>query len=247
VKKLPLIAITLLILGAAAIGFGVYSFNEASRLQGYAEDYEARADAVAAKEAATLSVEERSDLNSLESTPLYRTSDSYWGDATETENQAWTFVGVGAALAVAGAVVLVAHRRRVANLAPIKKKLVIGITLMVLGLTSGVLAVFPFISASEHERLKDQSLTQADEAMTRATTGQPENHDTEIREAEFRANDAATYNDFAQEATLQAWLLTAGAVVLLGSGVLVLRAQRKSATRTPANADPEATQVIQRI
>jgi hypothetical protein len=129
--------------------------------------------------------------------------------------------------------------------ATVKKRLVIAITLMVLGLTAGGFSIYTFTEAAEKRATADRSLTRAEQDLDQAAAAPPNERRRHIFLADSSARSAAFYRNRAEQRTLEAWLFTAGAVVLIGSGVLVLLAHRRRAAG--ATADATATQVIQRI
>ncbi len=131
-----------------------------------------------------------------------------------------------------------------------KKLLVVAIALMVLGLTAAGLGVVTFTMTADYEATAERLLDRADEEMAQALAAPadaPEGlqHDDFIFLANSSARSAAQQLDFAEERTLQTWLFAAGAVILIGSGALVLRAHRRRAPG--ASADATATQVIHHV
>jgi hypothetical protein len=135
-------------------------------------------------------------------------------------------------------------------MATVKKLLVVAITLMVLGLTAAGFGVVTFTTAADHEAKAERLLDRADEEMAQALAAPadaPEGlqHDDFLFLANSSTRSAAQQIEFAEQWTLQTWLFAAGAVILIGSGALVLRAHRRRAAG--ASADATATQVIHHL
>jgi hypothetical protein len=112
VKKLLFLAIGLFVLGAAAIGIGVYKFSDASHHEAYAADDRAKGAAAKAKEATRTQLE-RSIPGPLLSESYLQGADITDRYVEELRIVGWISVGGGVVLAGSGILVLLAHRRRV--------------------------------------------------------------------------------------------------------------------------------------
>lgn len=131
-----------------------------------------------------------------------------------------------------------------------KKLLVVSITLMVLGLTAAVLGFLSFTMAADDKTTAERMLDRAEEDMSQALAAPADappglQHDDFVFLAESATRSAGQYREFAEQRTLEMWLFAAGAVILIGSGALVLRAHRRRAAGT--SPDATATQVIHHV
>lgn len=133
-----------------------------------------------------------------------------------------------------------------------KKKIIIGVLLVICGLGAGFFSLFAFADAARYEVSAANSRTWAAKWRALEPAETPSGNAIEgistyeqlQAEADAHLRDAESADDNKEVATILAWSLVAGGVVLVGVAVLLFVSAARANSR---RRDPNATVVIQHI